>query len=389
MATSRKSGGNRRGTRRSFGSVRKLPSGRFQARFTHPESGQVHRAPTTFDTRGAADAWLAEQRTNIKRGEFRTAADVPKTTLAAYADVWLANRPRALKPRTLADYRGLLDKVILPALPGASAPALGTMLPKDITPSMVSAWYAAVGSHRPVLRAHAYSLLKSIMASAVDEELAARNPCRIKGAASSPQNDRSDVYLTGAELEGLVAALPERLRALTLLSAWCGLRFGEATALTRRDVDLTNGVVHVRRAVSRVNGEAVVGTPKSRRGRRDVHIPPHIVPVLRDHMAASITGGQDGLVFPSFSDPTRHLPQQSVWRLWKNACAAIDRPDLHWHDLRHVNASMLAEEGATVKELMGHLGHTTPAMSLRYVEVASGRMDTLAARLSERAGRTG
>ena len=46
-------GGNTRGTRQRFGNVRKLPSGRLQARYTGPD-GQEHRAPITFDTKGDA-----------------------------------------------------------------------------------------------------------------------------------------------------------------------------------------------------------------------------------------------------------------------------------------------------------------------------------------------
>ena len=81
-----------------------------------------------------------------------------------------------------------------------------------------------------------------------------------------------------AELEALVAAMPERYKVMTLIAAWCGLRFGELTELRRKDVDVKAGVIKVRRAVTRVEGEFVVGTPKSDAGVRDVAIPPHLLP---------------------------------------------------------------------------------------------------------------
>lgn len=75
--------------------------------------------------------------------------------------------------------------------------------------------------------------------------------------------------------------MPERYRAMVLLGAWCGLRFGELTELRRRDVDLEDARLHVERAVTRVNGEMIVGDPKSEAGKRRVTIPPHLLPVLR------------------------------------------------------------------------------------------------------------
>jgi integrase len=75
------------------------------------------------------------------------------------------------------------------------------------------------------------------------------------------------------EVAALVEALPKRYQLMALPAAWCGLRFGELAELRRGDIDLKAGVVHVRRAVVRVNGEVVVSTPKSEAGVRDVSIP--------------------------------------------------------------------------------------------------------------------
>ena len=46
---------------------------------------------------------------------------------------------------------------------------------------------------------------------------------------------------------------------MVLLAAWCAMRFGELTELRRKDIDLTNGVVKIRRAVVRADGETIVG----------------------------------------------------------------------------------------------------------------------------------
>ena len=59
---------------------------------------------------------------------------------------------------------------------------------------------------------------------------------------------------------------------------------------------------------------------------------------------------------------------------WEKARAAIGKPNLRVHDLRHVGAVLAAQSGATTAELMHRLGHTTPQMALKYQHVAEGAM---------------
>ena len=98
--------------RNVWGTVRKLPSGRFQARYK--VDGEVHRAPTTFGTKREADAFLAGVRADLTRGRWSEprAAAVP---LREYATRWLAQRPD-LRPRTVELYESELRLHILPAL---------------------------------------------------------------------------------------------------------------------------------------------------------------------------------------------------------------------------------------------------------------------------------
>ncbi len=169
---------------------------------------------------------------------------------------------------------------------------------------------------------------------------------------------------------------------MTLLAAWCGLRFGELTELRRKDVDLANGIVKVRRGVTRVGGECVVGTPKSDAGIRDVSVPPHLLPMLTDHLDGNLSKSREGLLFPLAGDPTKHLAPASLYRVFYPAREAAGRPDLRWHDLRHTGAVLAAQTGATLAELMDRLGHSTPQAALRYQHAAKGRDAQIAAALS-------
>ena len=90
-----------------FGKVRKLPSGEFQTSYMGPDHDR-HNAPTTFETRGDANAYLSIMESRIIKGKWNAPEDVVKDqTFAAYANPWLADRD--LKPRTRVLYRNLLD----------------------------------------------------------------------------------------------------------------------------------------------------------------------------------------------------------------------------------------------------------------------------------------
>ena len=145
------------------------------------------------------------------------------------------------------------------------------------------------------------------------------------------------------ELEALVTAMPERYRVMVLLASWCGLRFGELAELRRPDVNTRSGIIHVRRGVVRANGQTIVKKPKSDAGVRDVAIPPHLLPMLREHLLKHAERGKSGLLFPAKGGG--HLAPSSLYRVFYRAREAAGRPDLRFHDLRHTGAVLAARRG--------------------------------------------
>jgi len=359
---------------RGFGLLRRLPSKRWQASYVGPDTLR-HNAPSTFSAKVDAEAWLGAESRMIERGDWRAPADrgsaVAALTFEKYAATWLADR--TLKPSTRRLYGSLLERRILPTF----APVALTA----ITPSLVRRWYADQPARTPTATSHAYALLKAILATAVADEHLVANPCRVRGAGSS-KRVKQIRPATLEELDQLVDAMPEHYRLLVLLAAWTGLRFGELTELRRGDVDLDNGVLRVRRAVAQVNGVGpVVGTPKSDAGVRDVFVPPHLMPLVREHLRSQIRGGRDGLLFPA-ADGHSHLAPSTLYRRWKPARKAAGRPDLRFHDLRHLGAVLAASTGATLSELMTRLGHSSPTAALQYQHTATGRDRQIAEALS-------
>ncbi|WP_157012088.1 site-specific integrase, partial [Mycobacterium celatum] len=159
-------------------------------------------------------------------------------------------------------------------------------------------WHGRTLVDRPTLRSHAYSLLRTILGSAVHDELIEANPCRIIGAGRASRVHKIQPA-TVEELTALTAAMPGRLQLLVTLAGWCALRFGELVELRRHDLDLDAGVIRVRRAAVRVGGAYSITTPKSDAGVRDVAIPPHIVPLIEAHLSKHAARGRDGLLFPA------------------------------------------------------------------------------------------
>jgi integrase len=361
---------NAKGSRARFGNLRKLPSGRIQVRYTGPD-GLSHKAPLTFDTKGDAEAWLSTVRADILRDAWNPNA-VGKSralTFGAYADRWLT--ARTLEARTRQHYRALLDRHILPTFE--------TVPLKHITPNVVREWHSTTALDTPTIRAHAYSLMRTILGQAVADQLIATNPCHIRGAGNSTRVHKIKPA-TLAELEALVAAMPDRYKVMVLLASWCGLRFGELAELRRTDVNTKTGVLHVRRGVVRANGQTIVKKPKSNAGTRDVAVPPHLLPMLKAHLLQHAEPGKDGLLFPARGGG--HIAPSTLYGVFYRARDAAGRPDLRFHDLRHTGAVRAASTGATLAELMGRLGHSTPGAALRYQHAAEGRDMAIAQALS-------
>ncbi|AGZ53309.1 tyrosine-type recombinase/integrase [Mycobacterium kansasii] len=363
--------------KRSFGNIRKLPSGRYQVRFTDPDGNYI-TAPKTFAARIDAEAWLTDRRREIDAKLWNPAsvAKPDKITFGAYASAWLAGRQvagRPIKQRTREHYQAILDDHLIETF--------GTRQLAAITPKAVREWYAVTLTNRPTMRSHAYSLLRTIMGSAVNDELIDTNPCRIVGAGRAKRVHKIRPASVD-ELATLTNAMPERLRLMVTLASWCALRFGETVELRRSDIDLSDEMIRVRRAAVRTGGGSFqVTTPKSDAGVRDVAIPPHIIPQIEDHLSKYVGSKRDSLLFAAQNGG--HLQPSTLTRHWYKARKAANRDDLRWHDLRHSGAVLAAATGASLAELMARLGHSTPQAAMRYQHAAQGRDREIAALLSK------
>ncbi len=375
-----------RSTRRSFGRLRQFRSGRWKASYTGPDT-KLYEAPHTFAAKIDAEAWLTDRRREIDRDLWSPPASPEQQKTARrqrkaagvvfgdYAKRWVATRTvkgRPLRPRTIAHYEKLLRDHI--------NPTFGRKPIRDIDMESVDRWYAKTLTDHPTMRAHTYSLLRTILETArTRDRIIDTSPCVIRGAGAATRKIKPKPA-TLNELAVLESEMPERYRLMVPLAGWCALRFGELVELRRGDIDLDDNVVKIRRAAVRVDGGWLVGDPKFDAGIRDVAMPPHIVPTVKAHLAAHVGRGGDSLLFPARNGG--HLQPSTLSRHFYNARTAAKREDLRWRDLRHSGAVLAAQTGATLAELMARLGHSTPAAAMRYQHAAAGRDKQIAELLS-------
>jgi integrase len=389
-----------------WGSVRALPSGNFQASYRHGGiydvlPSQVYNAPTTFQTEGDARVWLETERRLIETDQWSPPADREaerrrvdeargnRPTVVAYARQWLATAE--LRPTTRSRYEASLRLYICGEPLSFSLRAnkrtgkkakpkvwtnhpLGDIPLADLDREQVQAWWRSL----PLVERRrscdlAYQFLRTICLAAVDDGILDANPVRVKGAGK-PSKRRSIDPPTPAQVQAIADAMPARWRLGVLLGAWCALRSGEVRELRRKDIDVKRGVVKVTRGVVHAGQRTQhVGDPKTEAGLRNVRIPASVLEVVKTHLREHAQLGPQGLLF--WRDDGGHVTDTEWRAAWLRACSAAEVEGVRFHDLRHVGLTYAALAGATIRELQSVAGHTTPAMALRYQEVAADHMD--------------
>ncbi|MEU7906596.1 hypothetical protein [Actinoplanes sp. NPDC049118] len=224
---------NRKGRRR-FGNVRKLPSGRFQARYLGPD-GIERTAPNTFDTERLAGKWLTLVESEIIRGDWQ-APEAGDVRLAEYGKEWIAHR--RLQPRTRENYEDLFRLHL--------EPFLGNL-------SLVPGYDRYHTPERPVA--------------------------------------------TIVQVLALAEQMSPRYTALILVAAFSGLRWGELAALRRCDVDQEVGTVRVPRKLAALKSGMEFGPPKSAAGIRVVALPVVARTALAGHLGGFTDAEPEALVF--------------------------------------------------------------------------------------------
>lgn len=180
------------------------------------------------------------------------------------------------------------------------------------------------------------------------------------------------------EARALLAALPDRERPFWTAAMYTGLRSGELRALRWSDVDLSAGLIHVRRSWDD-GGQEV--EPKTKGAKRKVPIVPAVEHELRAHKLRTGRKGSD-LVFGA----TAEKPcERSTIR--RRALAAWEKADIDPitpHECRHTAASLMIDAGCNAKALSVVMGHASIEITFnRYGKLMPGGESEVGRLLSE------
>ena len=350
--------------RRHFGSIRKLPSGRYQASYWHNVTRHV--APETFPSKGDAQRWLSNIETSIHRGEWVDPAG-GRMTVAELADSWKTRDPSKRKSTRARD-EAILRLHILPAL---GSKRLREVTPPDIQ-RLVNDWTA---KQAPRTVDRQYDVLRALFTYAVHSDWITRTPCRDIKLPSVTETRRTT--LTVEDIVAIAEAIDPRYESMVWLGAVLGLRWAEVAGLTVGSLDLLRNSVTVTQQLDR---DRQLGEPKSKAGRRQLSLPEELSAVLAAHLAANQLTAMDPARFLFTTRHGRPL-DYSHWRerVWLPAVAKAGLEGAGFHDLRRANATTLVAEGVNVKTAQTRLGHADPRTTLSVYAQAVPKADRAAA----------
>jgi integrase len=258
----------------------------------------------------------------------------------------------------------------------------------------VGAWKASLATSglKPASVNSYLSLLGSILNAAVDSGYLPHSPLMRKsraGRVTVAKNlpvSRREVWVTRGQLDLLAQAITARYRALVLVAASTGMRWGELAALRWDDVHLDKplddgavsgpGRLRVVRAVSdpsRCGRDRRIKGPKTQAGQRIIALDQETCDTLRQHRE-DFPDRRSGLVFatPGGSrGPGGALAANNFRRVWlralKQAGLAGGWPEyggLHFHDLRHTHATWLLALRVPMIAVSARLGHASPVITM-------------------------
>ncbi|MEU5213254.1 site-specific integrase [Streptomyces sp. NPDC020742] len=357
--------------RREFGTVRQLPSGRWQARYWAPD-GSRRTAPETFSTKTDAQTWLTLTQADIERNHWID-PDAGAVNFEVYALKWVDER--GLSATTEELYRRLLRLHILPVF--------GAMDLDEITPPGVRTWRAerlqATGA---TTVAKSYRLLKAIMETAADDELIRRNPCRIKGAGTEKAKERPTA--TVEQVDAVADAMGPRWRLMVYLGAYGPMRPEEQAALRRPSVTLEPLAVKVSEAAPELTtGRRVEGDTKSDAGVRTIYLPAFLYIEVKRHLDWFAEKDFNGLLF--VGEKGAPFRRSTFGRKWRRARAKAGLPeDFRFYDLRHTGHTLSTQAGATLKDTMVRAGQSSEKAAMIYQHSPDERQQEVAGGIDAR-----
>jgi integrase len=364
------------------GNFRKLPSGKYQVRYTDPD-GKT-RSLGTFLTKQSGNEALRRTLGEIDKGVWELSQESNKAlidgktlTLAEVAERYRKLGTRGgnpLSPRTLAEYEGYIRRDLARF---ADKPM------RSLRADQIEDWWIELGDKGTLsLRQKAYSHLKSLTKFALKKGWIPKDPCDIRGGTQAP-SVKNPIIPTREQAELIVELAPDNLKALFLLASWGGFRKGELLELRRKDIrfDEDSGLYLVnasRGVIWLPGGQVEIRLPKYESGRGN-WLPEFCNDAIRKHLH-SVSLDPEALLFTE-PGTNNHYPNHKLNRTWEKIRKASGYSG-SLHTLRSFAGTQYALANATTREIMDYLGHSNINTAMRY-QKNPGRQVALARKLGK------
>jgi integrase len=313
----------------------------------------------TFHKKKDADAWMAAARHEIGQGTH-TAPSVAISVGEAVRR-WIEHcKAEGLEFGTIRQRRQHLRLHI--------DPFIGRQKLSDLTVPRINEFLDQLrdAGRSVAMRRKVLTNLKTAISFAQSQGRVAQNVARSVRLKSSDQRNSGGPLREGidfpskAELRLLINAASDRTRAFVVTAIFTGMRISELRGLPWRDVDLDNGIIHVRQ---RADAWGHLGPPKSKAGSRDIPLVPIVVNALRQWRLACPRGNLD-LIFPNRYGRVQTLQnlRERVFLPLQQSCRITAQ--YGFHALRHAAASLfIAHLGWTPKRVQAVMGHASIRMT--------------------------
>ncbi|WP_026332392.1 tyrosine-type recombinase/integrase [Deinococcus apachensis] len=357
------------------GSVRRLPSGRWQWRATvELPNGDVQRVAGTVGTKTEAEDALSRVRTDAARGQFSVS---PQTTLGEYLEAWHAGRKAGLAAKYAQSQDSLIQRHIIPGL--------GKRRLSSITSRDLETFYAGLTFQdkrreetkgRPLgdsMKRQIHNLLHLAFSEAVRHGDLMRNPAdvaRPRYTRDAALEEKVKAWTPEQAAAFYGVARPDRLGSVFCFMLSTGLRVGEALGLRWEHVDLKTGRVEVREALVSLGGVAHRTTPKTPRSRRAFTVSGDALAILHEWKERPVLDreaqekrymGSDAVFTNTLGGPI--LPD-TIYRGLRALCAAAGVPYLGAHACRHTFISLQGASGRPIEVVSAHVGHARTSFTL-------------------------
>ncbi len=431
-------------TRNQFGSVRKLPSGKFQARYIDAAGARITARtiddkPLTFATEKQARIYLVHLQSDLARGLnpyaiIPASADTLRMRVEMYLDPLAGSRLAAkpLRASTAANYRRLADQYLFrqmddfcltqmsitaitradvrkwhsliqascvsksreiktrahPARTWARSMGIPTSMHGRIDSHLIQSW---IDAGAPMIKNYKESGSGIVQLAQAYRFLKAVFNVAIDDGiikenpcrikgASTPRHSERPI-ITPDQIAALAAEVPARYSILVILAAYSSMRSSELLGLQRKHINELQKIIKVEHQLTNyASDQNLFVPPKTDAGIRDVPITKELMSALINHIDQFVIDPSPEALIFTTSTSLPLFKGRKSWFVTAKRRLGLDH--LHFHDLRHTGQSLAMVKGANTKDLQRRAGQASEAAARIYMHGSKARDKEVAESLS-------